>query len=85
MRPKTATIVFSPRKHCFVCVPESWKVFAEHDNQVGYCYLPWSIVLEVAPLSLETKLRCLSRRLHFSLADIEYRQRRDGCTVLCRM
>jgi len=35
MQPRTATIVFSLRKHCFVCVPESWKINAGRDDQVS--------------------------------------------------
>jgi len=34
MHPRTATIVFSLCKHCFVCVPESWKVNAGRNDQV---------------------------------------------------
>ena len=36
MRPRTAVIVFSLQKHCFVCVPESWKVNAGVDSQASF-------------------------------------------------
>ena len=35
MYPRTAVIVFSLHKHCFVCIPASWKVDVERDDLVS--------------------------------------------------
>jgi len=35
MYPRTATVLFAAHKHCFVCVPASWKANTERDNQVS--------------------------------------------------